>query len=195
MAGALERVNLVQPADLEEGSRQLHVSQAAIQHVASRGIPLPNPPATGYRGEMPPTLTSLDDVQLGDLLNNVAQWLAYLDGQLAIAEADRMSAKSDLEFRKSRIRMAIKAHGEKRMTLTDKNDLTITDPRIIEAESRHLYTEAIYSMMRAARNKAQQDWETVSRRITQRGQEVERMKREANVAGAPAMARTFTRRT
>lgn len=184
---------MAQPESLETGSAKLQVTQAAIAFVAQRGIPLPSAPQ-GYQGEMPPSITELTDEQLGDLLNNIAQWLAYLDGQLAVADSERKTSEADLEFRRARIRIAVKSTTEKKMTVSDKDDLTLTDPRILDAQQRSLYCESIYSLMRAARNKAQQDWDTVSRRITQRGQEIERGKRESNVAGVPSAARTFHRR-
>jgi hypothetical protein len=72
--------------------------------------------------------------------------------------------------------------------------MVITDPRFNEAKSRVLYTEAVYKLTKTIRDKAQRNWETISRRITQRGQEIDRMKRESNVAGVPIMAgRAFRR--
>ena len=195
MAGALERVTLVQPADLDQGSQMLGtVTQAAMAYVAQRGVPLPGAPSNGFAGQMPSEITTLSDEQLGDLLNNLGEWCAYLDGQLAIADSERKAAEAMSEFTKARIRMAIKATEDgKKFTVSDKNDLMTTDPRVLQADYRALYTESSYQIIRAIANKAQRNWETVSRRITQRGQEIERNRRENNVAGAPVVGRTFRR--
>lgn len=191
MAGTLQMP--VQQEDINTGSARLQTTTThALQYVAERGIPIPGPPV-GYAGEMPPSIVQLDDNALGELLNHVDQWLAYIDGQLAIADGERASAKATLEFREARIRLSIKANSDKKITVGDKADMATTEPQIVEARQRYLYCEAIYSLMRAARNKAQQNWETVSRRITQRGQESDRGRRESNVAGVPSSARTFRR--
>jgi hypothetical protein len=144
---------------------------------------------------MPPDITALDDGMLGQLLNDTSQWCSYLDFQLAQADASRKDAEATLDFVKARIRIAIKTNEEgKKFTVSDKNDIMTTDPRVIQAFSRSLYCDAVYQLTKAIRDKAQRNWETISRRITQRGQEVERMRRESNVAGVPAAAgRTFRR--
>lgn len=195
MAGSLERVSLIQPEDLEQGSQQLgSVTHAAVAYVHQRGIPLPGTPSNGFQGQMPSPLTSLSDEQLGDLLNDLGEWCAYLDGQLAIADSERKAAEADYEFRKARIRMAIKATEDgKKITVSDKNDIMTTDPRVLQAWQRSLYTESSYYLIRAIANKAQRNWETVSRRITQRGQEIERHKRESSIAGIQNSGRAFRR--
>jgi hypothetical protein len=195
MAGTLGKVELSQPADLDTGSQQLGlITSYALGYVQSKGIPIPGSPTNGFLGDMPSTLTSLGDDELGDLLNNLSEWCAYLDGQLAIADSERKAAEADYEFRKARIRMAIKASEDgKKVTSKDKDDIMTTDPRVLQAWQRSLYTESSYQIIRAIANKAQRNWETASRRITQRGQEIERHKRENSVAGVPANTRSFRR--
>jgi hypothetical protein len=68
-----------------------------------------------------------------------------------------------------------------------------TDPRVVDAQSKALYYEAIYRLTKAAMKNAQRNWDTISRRITQRGQAIERMKREQNVGSIPVQARAFRR--
>jgi hypothetical protein len=195
MAGSLARVVLEPAATLEEGSAALNVTQQALAYITQSGLPLPSVSITQYRGEMPPDITMLDDGTLGQLLNETGQWCSFLDFQLAQADANREDAKANLTFVKARIRIAIKNTEEgKKYTVQDKNDIMDTDPRVVAAQSRSLYCEAVYQLTKSIRDRAQRSWETVSRRITQRGQEVERMRRESNVAGIPATGRTFNRR-
>lgn len=195
MAGQLERVSLVQPVDLEAGSATLgNITNTAMAYVQHVGVPLPQVPANGFQGAMPSEITMLGDDDLGNLLNNLGEWCAYLDGQLAIADSERKSAEAGLDFIKSRIRMALKvAEDGKKLTVSDKNDIMNTDPRVLQVWQKALYTESAYQLIRAIANKAQRNWDTVSRRITQRGQEVEREKRQNSVAGVPLTGRTFRR--
>lgn len=192
MAGTLGKVELLPPIDLYEGQAHLQVSQRAREVVAQLGVAYPQPPKSGFQGDLPEDITSLDDEQLGDLLNNLSQLLSYLDFKLADAENQRNEAEAILKYVQARIRMAMKAEGKK-TTVGDKNDATNTDPRVVTAWGTSLCANHIYELTKALRNRAQSGWETVSRRITQRGQEVDRMRRESNIAGVPNAARVFRR--
>jgi hypothetical protein len=149
---------------------------------------------------MPQDLTELGDDELGDLLNNLSQYCGYAEYQLALASVARDEAEARLDYISARVRIGIKANhaelraeGEGKLTEKDKNDLVETEPRVVAARSESLYADASYHLIKVIRDKTQRDWETVSRRITQRGQEVERMRREANVSHVPTAARTFRR--
>lgn len=177
------------PEDLEQGARALDVYQDAMANVQSRGIMSPSLPASGYRGEMPQDLTSLDDDELGDLLNNLSQYTGYVESELAQAQSKLDSAKAQYDYIYAGTRLKVKAAAEGRLTDRDKTDLVITNEKVREAQARVIYAECTYRLTRTIREQAQRNWETVSRRITQRGQEVERMKREHNVAGIQAPMR------
>lgn len=188
----LGRIDLMQPEDLDSGQQKLGMFGAAIQEMTNRGLIFPAHPGQ-YTGQMPPDLTSLTDEQLGNYLNMSGAWCAYVEAELAKAAAAKDCATSELEFVKARVRIAIRATDDKRLTAKDKDDLVATDPRVVSAISKALYTDAIHVMTRALKEKAQRDWETISRRITQRGQEVERMRRQVNVEGIPLQGRSFRR--
>lgn len=192
--GELGAIELRAPEELDVGARRLDVYQDALMHVQSRGIIAPSLPGSGYRGEMPQDLTGLDDNDLGDLLNNLSQYTGFVESELAQSQAKLDSAKAQFEFTYARVRIGVKAMAEGRITDRDKTDLVITDPRVNAAQQMVLYTESIYRLTRTIREQAQRNWETVSRRITQRGQEVERMKRDHNVAGIQAPTGRFYKR-
>ena len=197
-SGALGNIDIQPPEDLETGARRLDVYQDAMMQVQSRGILPPGLPGSGYRGEMPRDLTSLDDDELGELLNNLSQFTGYVESELAQAQSKLDAAKSRLDFIYASIRLGVKANAEGRLTERDKTDLVITNPRVVLAQQDILYTETIYRLTRTVKEQAQRNWETVSRRITQRGQEIERMKRDHNVAGIPGIpqgGRHFNRPT
>jgi len=190
----LQRIILDQPEELEVGQKRLGVTEDALMALASRGLIPAGPPANQFKGAMPEQITSLDDEKLGDLLNNLSRWCGFIDEELSKAESTMKSAKAQLEFIEARIRIAIRSDmADKKLTVQDKNDVVITDPRIVSAKAQVLYTAAVYDLTRTLLNTAQRDWDTVSRRITQRGQGIERMKRETNVAGVPSGGRSFNR--
>jgi hypothetical protein len=195
--GVLGRLDLRPPEDLDTGKTRLMGPPAdAMKYIQSQGLTLAGAPRSGYRGEMPSTITSLDDEELGDILNNLSAWCAFIESELAKASIQQDAAKAHLDFTKARVRIALKADEDgKKLTSQDKNDRVETDPRVVEAKSSDLYASSLYILTRTMRDKAQRDWETVSRRITQRGQEVQRIGRETNVAGIPMQTgRSFVRR-
>jgi hypothetical protein len=190
---SLGRVDFQPPEDINLGTKQLEVLQDALRTVTGSGLVFPDAPQ-GYTGDMPRDLTTLDDGKLGDLLNSLSAWCSFADSELAKADAARSEAKARLEFVRSRIRLMIKMDPEqKKLTNPDKDDIVTTDPRVVAATGRSLYCEAVYTLTRAIRERAQRNWETVSRRITQRGQEVDRMRREGNVGNTPTSSRAFRR--
>jgi hypothetical protein len=189
---SLGKIDLQPPEDIDTGTRQLDVQQDALRSVYASGLVLPQVPQ-GYSGEMPGTLTDLDDARLGDLLNKLSGWCSFVDAELAKADSARNEAKARLEFVRARVRIMVKHYEEKKLTNPDKDDLVSTDPRVVTSTGRHLYCEAVYSLTRAIRERAQRNWDTVSRRITQRGQEIERMRRDTNINNVPMSSRSFRR--
>lgn len=191
----LPKLNLLPPEDLEVGSNRLTSAVTDAQNtLLAKGL-LPVTAPAGYKGEMPHDLTSLDDEELGDLLNHISAWCAYVDYELAQASAQRDASNASMETIMARVRLAYKTDEEgRKLTVQEKSDLVLNDPRVNVAQSKALYCETLYTLTRVYRETAQRNWETVSRRITQRGQEVDRMKRQSNVAGVPASATRAFRR-
>jgi hypothetical protein len=177
---------------------QFDVSRDVIAAVQQRGIQIPGPPVSGYRGEMPANITSLDDEQLGTMMADQSQWVGYIEGQLAIADGLKKSSASTEDYIRARIRLTLRTLSKEelggvKLSEKDKSDWVECDPKVLEAHKRALYYEGIYRLTLATRDKAQRDWETVSRRITQRGQDVQRQIRNNQVAGVPVTP-TFRRR-
>lgn len=191
----LPKLNLLPPEDIEVGQNRLTTAVTDAQNsLLQKGL-TPVTAPSGYKGEMPHDLTSLDDDDLGDILNNLSAWCAYVDYELAQASSQRDAANAALETCMARIRLAYKTDEEgRKLTVQEKSDLVLNDPRVNVAQSKALYYETLYTLTRVYRETAQRNWETVSRRITQRGQEVDRMKRQSNVAGVPASATRAFRR-
>lgn len=196
MPGALGRLDLLPPEEFDVIDDSLSTAvSAAMTDLAKKGvIAAGRTPST--RGEMPTDFTSLDDDKLGNLLNELSQWCGYLDTELMKAGALKKQAETHLEKVQARVRLALKVDEEgKRLTDKDKDDRTSVDPRVVEATRREIYHYTLYVVLKGIRDEAQKNWDTVSRRITQRTTEQGRQRRDVNVAGVPLQGRTFRRPT
>jgi|SRR6267154_447122 len=193
MPGALE-VQLDQIVPVANANVLLHRQQEVLNYVhTTLGIPQLTKPGLAISA-LPNDLTTLSDNDLGNLLSTLGQWVGYIDQQLANTDSERKSADAYLTFIQARVRIEIKQHStEKRLTTQDKNDMMETNPTVVDAKDKSMFWESTYRLTKSLRDSVQLAWETVSRRITQRGQEVDRMRRETNVAGMPSAARTFHR--
>jgi hypothetical protein len=189
-SGSLGRLDIQPTMELNDGRQYFHTLDQAIQSVLQKGILLPGPPASGYRGEMPADITSLDDEALGTLLTDSSQWIGYIEVQLALADGARKEADKELTYVESKIRGTLRAMGKDehgvKLSEKDKSDWTEGEPRVIEAAAKSIYCEQVYRITLAIRDKSQRDWESISRRITQRGQDYGRQVRNGSIAGVPA---------
>ena len=80
------------------------------------------------------------------------------------------------------------------MTMQDKSDLMLNDQRVLDAQAKYLFYFTKANILRALRNKATRAWDSVSRRISQRIAERDRMKRNENVTSTPSTMRSPFRR-
>lgn len=192
----LGRLDIHPPEDLAVGVQKMNVFADALRSVLEKGVTEPKPSGT-YHGEMPEQITLLDDEKLGDLLNNISQWCGFLEMEVAKASALEKQSEKQLDFVKSRLRIGMKFDTEgKKLAVKDKDDMVEVDPRVVDANAKYLYDNTVYSLTRVLRDKSQRDWETVSRRITQRGQAIDRARRDGNVQGMPSpaqLSRAFRR--
>jgi hypothetical protein len=195
MPGALGRLDLLPPEDFDNIEESMRSAvQDAMEELKRKGIVSAGPPGA-YKGEMPNDLTSLDDEKIGDLLNQLSRWCGFLDVELA--KAASLKKQSEVRLRKvmARVRLVLKVDEDnKKLTGPDKDDRVESDPRVVEASRDEVYHYTLYTVLKGVRDEAQKNWETVSRRITQRTAEMGRMRREVNVGGVPIQGRTFIRR-
>lgn len=187
---ALPPLNMNQ-TDAETGLKQLDVTTDALRSLVEMGFALPSKPKNGFDGTLPP-LSELGNEALGDLLQQLSDWIGFVDGEFAKVEGELEVSKAQYEFIQANVRIQLKSL-EGKMTVQDKTDNTYNDKRVSEAHSRYLFNFTKFNILRALRNKAQRNWETVSRNITQRGQDVDRMRRGENVGSTPALTNRFRR--
>lgn len=185
MAGSLPKINQNPVEDLVAGATKLDQFQAAVQQAQQEGL-IEAPKPTIYNGDLPDNLTDLDDDDLGDLLNKQSQWCGWVELVLARTTAAKNTAIVREEFIRAKIRSTLKAEARaegKKLTVQDLNDSLEITQSVVEATAQRVRCENLFLLVKAHNARAQLGWDTISRRITQRGQEVERMKRESNVAG------------
>lgn len=184
--------NVNMEMNLEDGLAIYRQKAAQAQSdIMNRGFVMPRQPMVDssvgvqpYRGELPSDLTALSDSQLGTTLGLLSEWNNYVQAQLAEVSGYKDEAKISMEFIEAKLRIAYQRDPSehKKRSNPERDDYVNTDPRFVEARSTVLYWEKMYHFVRAIANAAEQSFSAVSRRITQRGQEIDRMNRN-NGAG------------
>jgi hypothetical protein len=187
---SLGRLELKPPEDLEVGIKRLSTYEDALAAVVAKGIMQPQVAPASFQGEIHGDITLLDDKALGTLLGQLSEYLGYVEVELAKAEAKSREAEAILEFTCATVRSCLQPKTSTpggKLHSKDKDDLVTTHPDVVEAKSRDLYAETIFRLTKTVFNKATKNWETVSRRITQRGQDLERAKRGENIGAIPSI--------
>lgn len=140
-----------------------------------------------YNGYIPADLTSLTDDQLGQYLGLLSGWLDYVQQELAAAQGASRVADSKLEFINAHLLMIHKKEGEKKRPEPERKAMVLIDRRYVEAQSEAIYHETFFRHVKAIASSADQNYSAISRRISQRQQDVERQKRGngvGNLTGA-----------
>jgi hypothetical protein len=171
---------------LEEGLTKYEGQTASVlATLQQKNIVCPSAPmqqtANGvvpFRGELPHDLTRLTDNDLGTLLWMFSMWNDYVQFQLAEAQMNLSRAEAELELAAAKLRVMYKYDEKnKKRTEQERKDMVLIDRRYVDLQSNVLYFEALYRFIKAIANSAESAWQTISRRITQRGQDLERDRR------------------
>jgi hypothetical protein len=135
-----------------------------------------------YNGYLPSDLTQIDDNGLGWYLGMLSGWLEYVQQQLAEASAGMTVANAKLEFANATLLMIHKKdHLDKKRPEPERKAMVLIDRRYVEAQAEAMYHETYYRYVNAIFKAADQNYTAVSRRITQRQQDIERQKRSTGV--------------
>lgn len=164
-------------------------ARMAIDALASKGFSASVPPimqtsggAMPYQGHIPANLPELDDNQLGFYLGLLSEWNNYVQYQLAESSVQLAKSKAVLEHVEAKLRIAYGIdENDKKRTVQERDDFKTADRRFVQASSDVIYWDTLYTSIRAIANSAEQAFSAVSRRITQRGQEVDRNNRNGGV--------------
>ena len=196
----MSNFNPVVEVTIEEGIAMYESrAQQAIALLDSKGFGTPTPPQVQtsagpmtYQGHVPPNLPDLDDNQLGYYMGLLSEWNNYVQRQLAEANVLLHTAKAILEHVQAKLRIAYQRDEEdKKRSNPERDDYMTTDRRFVERNSNVIYHETIYTHIRAIANSAEQAFAAVSRRITQRGQEIDRNNRTGSVNNMPVQGPIF----
>lgn len=177
---------------LEEGINAYRSSASqALSFLAQKGFAMPGPPTYNtqsgpqpFRGEIPSSLTSLTDDQLGTYMGLLTEWNNYVQTQLAEADTQLQEVKAILELTEAKLRILYTRDPDgKKRSNPERDDLMTADRRYVEARSQVIHWETVYKYIRAIANSAENSFSAISRRITQRGQEIDRSNRQGNTTG------------
>jgi len=174
---------------LDDGLNAYRIREAALDQFQKRGFVMPMAPVfqqgssvSEYRGEIPSDLTVLSDQQLGQYMSMLSLWINYVGIQMALARLEKTIAKHQLEFTEATIRLSYKRDDEgKKRTSQEREDMMRCDRRFIEANRTFVYLEAFAALIEVVYKSAEQNFNAVSRRITQRGQDQDRGNRGHHV--------------
>lgn len=189
---------------LEEGIRLYEErAQQAIALLHQKGFGQRVPPQIQtnsgmmpYQGTLPTNLPELTDDQLGYYMGVLTEWNAYVQDQLAQANVQYAKAKAIIEHVEAKLRIAYARDEEdKKRSNPERDDFMKADRRYLESNSNLIYWETLYTHIKAIANSADQAFSAVSRRITQRGQEIDRGNRGNTVANIGHGAPMFGRRS
>ena len=137
-----------------------------------------------YHGQIPEDLSVLTDNQLAQYMSLLSLWLEDVGAQQTLADIAHKKAVRQLEFTEATIRLTYKVDEEgKKRTVQERDDCVKRDRRFVKVNSVAGYTEAYLALITNSYRAAQQNYKVISRRITQRGQEVERGNRNSSIAG------------
>lgn len=177
-------------APIEEGvSVYEGKAQQAIDALKAKGFASPLPPTyqtnigvQPYQGQIPPNLPDLDDNMLGYYMGLLSEWNSYVQWQLAESSIQLAKAKSILEHVEANLRLAYQVdESDKKRSNPERDDYMTADRRYVQARSDVIYWDTLYTTIKAIANSAEQAFSAVSRRITQRGQEIDRNNRNGGV--------------
>lgn len=171
---------------IEEG-QALYEGRAnqALTTLAQKGFGGAKPPFVEtnagpmmYQGSIPSNLPEMSDNQLGYYMGLLSEWNNYVQQQLAEASVSFTKAKAILEHVEANLRIAYqKDEDDRKRSNPERDDYMISDRRYVEARSSVIYWDTLYTSIKAIANSAEQAFSAVSRRITQRGQEIDRNNR------------------
>jgi hypothetical protein len=183
--GTLGPVGLAPSLDYTQiqASFRAAVDQASTNFI-SRGLTTPALPP-GFSGDLPADYTHYDDTQLGELLGTLSSYCAFVDMEKTKSSIALRATELTLRQAKAKVILTIRAlgMGGKKVTVDEREAMMECDGRVQEAEFQHLYAFSYHELVKTTLDKSRLNWDTVSRRITQRGQEVDRLRRETSVAG------------
>lgn len=188
----MSNFNPTNRTSLEEGQAMYeNRSQHALTSFSQMGFGSATPPsvqsAAGmipYTGHVPSNLPELNDTELGHQMGLLSEWNSYVQQKLAETSVQLMKSEAVLEHVEAHLRIAYQTDdNDKKRSNPERDDYMTCDSRFVEAKSSVVYWNTLYTSIKAVANSAEQAFSAVSRRITQRGQEIDRGNRSGATTG------------
>jgi hypothetical protein len=183
-------MNIDTGVTLEEGLPQYEMQAAIGQQLTNKGFTQPAQPTVRteggaivvFDGKVPANLQDMTDNDLGFWLGLTTEYLHYVNWCLAEAQMNRNAAEKEMNMVSAKLFLSYK-HDEngKKCIEKEREAKMEVDSRFVEAQSRALYFEGYHRFIQAIQKGAEQTYNAISRRITQRGQDLERDRRTGGV--------------
>lgn len=176
---------------LHEGKARIDRVNEVEAELEVLGLRLPEKPTmydkesgeeVEYYGQLPDDIANLDDLALFSEMEKQTKWGNYIAGQLAKADVARKAALAKEKLAEAKIRLDYRTDEEgTQRSVQDSRDLQEADRSYVEIKSEVLVAEARYLYIAAIAQAAEDSYKALSRRITQKGQELERDRRTTAV--------------
>lgn len=183
----------------EEGMTAYDIEAVVLAKYKKAGFTLPNRPqvhdpqsgaVVPYEGQIPHDVSELTDIQLAQHMGLLSTWLEYVGSSQTMADLAHSIAEGQMGFVAAHVRLTYKMDDEgKKRVVSERDDMVKNDRLFIQADSVAKEAEAYLAFITNAYKAATQNYKVISRRITQRGQELERGHRNEGLGaggiGAP----------
>jgi hypothetical protein len=179
----------------EEACKSLWVRPEIETHLQSKYLTIQQYPPVqagnvAFTGQIPHDLSQLTDDQLTYLLSMIGSWEQYVLGQLALYQTDLRAAEETMDVLWGTLYIQYRYDEiKKKRPEAERKAMIFTDQRYINAKKNLLYQEGLVRLTKPLAEAAARNWSTVSRRISQRGQDIERQKRNDGVQYAGGWGR------
>jgi len=150
-----------------------------------------------FDGRLPTVIRTLSLDQLSALYSLFSNWYGYVSYQFKLCGAKRSEAKRQKEFLWSLVRDMKKIDPDTGKNRTDqqRSDAARFDVRFVEASGEYERLNAMYEVMEAVVNIAEQDLKTISREVTIKQTALEKERLRVDGARAIGSSQFRTRRT
>lgn len=168
-----------------ERPEYVDIIQEVFAYVAHLSVTVPGH-NEGREPKMPDDITMVPDKELGKLIDEQTQWGSYLSSQLAIADGTLNVLRNELEFIEANIRLAYKEDETgRKTTVQQRDDLVKVDARFLAYHRQVTKYDFVCKILKASVEAAHNNVFSISRQITQRGQDFDRQNRSFNIANIP----------
>lgn len=187
----MKSFNYNSEVSLEEAKQILDIEEGVQKKLQQKGFIMATKPAfqdsTGashyFDGTIPHDLTQLNDQQLGFYMSMVTAWMDWVGCEKTLYDMSRTVAQAQLDVFESKLRLKNKTDEEgKRRSNPERDDIVNADRHVLEARSKWIELDAMYSYINQQYKSAEQKYAALSRRVTQTTNEHSRHNRNINMA-------------